>query len=285
MLWLEIMLGLLLAVSAAGILLLIKKRNSYKPAFYSLALLGVFSCSLLLFGFRNPDHAFSDEKHLLFVQSFSHADEDTEPIRIKEQILIDAPVVPQLPELPRGCEVTSLAMLLGSAGVEVDKMVLAEQVKRDPAPRIIKDGVIHFGNPHKGFVGSMYTFDEPGLGVYHEPIMELAQQYLPGKMVNLSGQSFDELKIPLSESRPVWVIINAEYRELDESYFQTWHTSDGPVKVTMKEHSVLITGYDREYIYFNDPLTGQKNKKAPISDFEKSWVQMGSQALTYQLDQ
>jgi len=48
-----------------------------------------------------------------------------------------------------------------------------------------------------------------------------------------------------------------------------------------KEHSVLLTGYDKDYIYFNDPLTGEKNKKAPLKDFEESWVQMGSQAITY----
>ncbi|MFS0644273.1 C39 family peptidase [Siminovitchia sp. 179-K 8D1 HS] len=209
---------------------------------------------------------------------------DLEIIPIKDQVLLDAPVIKQLPELPRGCEVTALAMLLESAGVHADKMKLAKEVKKDPTPRIVKNGKVHFGNPHEGFVGNMYTFSEPGLGVYHEPIMELGEKYLPGQMVNLTGESFEELKIPLSSGRPVWVIINAEYRELDDSYFETWETTSGPIKVTMKEHSVLITGYDGQYVYFNDPLTGKKNKKAPIQDFEKSWVQMGSQALTYSGD-
>ncbi|WP_339162067.1 C39 family peptidase [Siminovitchia sp. FSL H7-0308] len=207
-----------------------------------------------------------------------------EIIPIKDQVLIDAPVVNQMPELPRGCEVTALSMLLESAGVSTDKMKLAKEIKKDPTPRTVKNGKVYFGNPNEGFVGNMYTFSEPGLGVYHGPIMELGEKYLPGKMVNLTGQSFEELKIPLSTGRPVWVIINAEYRELDDSYFETWETKSGPVKITMKEHSVLITGYDEKYVYFNDPLTGKKNKKAPIRDFEKSWVQMGSQALTYSGD-
>ncbi|MFK4997364.1 C39 family peptidase [Bacillus sp. N9] len=51
-------------------------------------------------------------------------------IKIEESVWIDAPHIQQLPELPRGCEVTSLAMLLGSAGVHVDKMKLAEEVKK-----------------------------------------------------------------------------------------------------------------------------------------------------------
>ncbi|HLU21580.1 C39 family peptidase [Lederbergia graminis] len=200
---------------------------------------------------------------------------------IKDKVLIDAPLVNQLPELPRGCEVTSLSMLLASAGVEVDKMKLAEEVIKDPTPRTFVNGKIHFGNPYNGFVGNMYTFKEPGLGVYHGPIMKLAENYLPGRMIDLTGKTFDELRIPLSDGRPVWVIINAQYRELEDSYFQTWHTPDGEIKITMKEHSVLVTGYDDKYVYFNDPLTGVKNKKAPIADFKKAWVQMGSQAITY----
>lgn len=201
-------------------------------------------------------------------------------VEIKDRVLLDMPIMNQLPELPRGCEVTTLAMLLASGGVNVDKMELAQKIQRDSAPYRVINGKVHFGNPHKGFVGDMYTFDRPGLGVYHEPVMKLGEEYLPGSINNITGSSFNELKIPLSQGKPIWVIINAEYRKLPPSYFEEWQTKEGPVKITKKEHSVLITGYDAEYVYFNDPLTGKKNKKAPIQDFAESWVQMGSQALT-----
>ena len=32
---------------------------------------------------------------------------------------------------------------------------------------------------HKGFIGDMATFDKPGLGVFVEPILELAKLYVP----------------------------------------------------------------------------------------------------------
>lgn len=202
-------------------------------------------------------------------------------IKIKDQVLLNVPAISQIPDLPRGCEVTSLAMLLNNAGVTVGKMELAEKVKKDHTPQRISNGEIYFGNPNDGFVGNMYNFQEPGFGIYHKPIADLAEKYLPGKIKDLSGSDFQELKIHLSDGRPVWVITNTSYQPLSEDKFQTWNTPTGKVKITYKEHSVLITGFDPHYIYFNDPLTGEKNKKAPIKDFEESWVQMGRQAITY----
>jgi uncharacterized protein YvpB len=202
-------------------------------------------------------------------------------IKIKDQVLLTTPAVSQLPELARGCEVTSLTMLLNHAGVAVNKLELAEKVRRDPTRQKISIEEIYFGNPNSGFVGDMYSFNKPGLGVYHTPIAELAEKYLPGKIKDITGSDFDEVKIHLSDGRPVWVITNTAYQKLAENYFQTWNTPTGQVKITYKEHSVLITGYDQQFIYFNDPLSGEQNKKAPITDFEESWVQMGRQAITY----
>src|SRR5690606_20217062 len=95
----------------------------------------------------------------------------------QSSVLIDAPHIKQMPELPRGCEVTSLAMLLAFAGIYVDKMTLAKEIKRDPTPYKKIGDQITFGNPYDGFVGDMYSFDNPGLGVYHGPITELANKY------------------------------------------------------------------------------------------------------------
>lgn len=202
-------------------------------------------------------------------------------IKIQEHVLLDEPTISQYPELPRGCEVTSLAMLLQSADIKVDKLTLAKKIKKNPTPYKVEKGKTYYGHPNEGFVGSMYTYKERGLGVYHEPIRQLAESYLPGRIKDFTGSDFQEIKIHLSDNRPVWVITNTRYQKLPADAFITWQTPKGEIQVTYREHSVLLTGYDKEYIYFNDPLTGEKNKKAPLKDFEESWVQMGRQAITY----
>lgn len=208
-------------------------------------------------------------------------DELVPVIKIKASVRIKAPIITQLPELPRGCEVTSLAMLLQHAGVPADKIELAKEIKKNPVIKKVKHGKIYYGDPNEGFVGSMYTFSKPGLGVYHKPVKELAEQYLPDRVLDLTGIPFQELKIHLSDGRPVWVIINTRYKKLSKSQFETWHTSKGEIQITYREHAVLLTGYDEKYVYFNDPLSGKQNKKAPILHFEEAWVQMGKQAITY----
>lgn len=195
-------------------------------------------------------------------------------------IPLDVPLIMQKPELDRGCEVTSLAMLLQHAGVDVGKMELAEKIKKETTPYKNENGVYYYGNPNDGFVGDIYTFDKMGYGVYHGPVAELAKEYLPGKVRDLSGSSFEEaVLMPLSAGKPVWVITNARYQKLAESEFRTWNTPTGQVKITWQEHSVVVTGYDDQFVYFNDPLGAAA--KAERTGFEAAWVQMGSQAITY----
>ena len=151
-------------------------------------------------------------------------------------------------------------------------------IKKDPSPYQVKNGKVFYGNPHTGFVGRMDSYAEPGYGVYHGPVAELLNKYMPGMALDLTGCKFDELFYYLALDIPVWVIINTTYTPLPQSAFITWNTEQGEVRVTYREHSVLLTGYDGLFIYFNDPLTGAGS--AEKSAFALAWEQMGSQAVT-----
>lgn len=200
----------------------------------------------------------------------------------KSLSVLNIPVISQLPELPRGCEVTSLTMLLSSAGVETDKMTLAEKIKKDKTIPVQQSGTyLFFGNPHDGFVGDMYSFDRPGFGVYHEPVKDLAEKYKRGQIIDLTGADFEDLLFQLHKGYPVWVIVNTQFSKLGSEFFQTWDSPGGKVTTTFKEHSVLLTGYSKNYVYINDPLDSVQNKKIPLASFREAWEQMGRQGITY----
>lgn len=188
--------------------------------------------------------------------------------------------IKQLPELKRGCEVTSLAMLLNFKGVSVDKMTLAQSVKKDTTPYNVINGKIYFGNPNNGFVGDIYDYNKKGLGVYHLPIYALAVAYAGNDVVDVTGCEFEDLYYFLNKNSPVWVIINTKYDELPNSSFENWITPDGEVRVTYSEHSVLIVGYDDNFVYVNDPLSQSGYSKKEKNKFIKAWKQMGRQAVT-----
>jgi uncharacterized protein YvpB len=195
-----------------------------------------------------------------------------EPDLQTEKLVLDVPLLKQMdaPRLYNGCEVTSLAMLLQFEGLTVSKNDLANKITRVPLK--YQDG--KNGNPHVGFVGNME--DGPGLGVYHKPIFQLAQSYVNGRAEDLTKQPFSVVIEKLAAGSPVWVITTSGFAPTSE--FKTWTTPEGPVEVTFKMHSVVITGYDQDSLYINDPYGG-KNKKVNKENFIKAWEQMGSQAI------
>ncbi|MEN1937749.1 C39 family peptidase [Paenibacillus sp. 102] len=194
-----------------------------------------------------------------------------------EKILLqNVPFIQQMPELDRGCEVTSLAMMLQYAGVSVDKMTLAKEI---PKVAFSNNGVR--GNPHEGFVGNIYTFSESGYGVYHEPLVQLANKYLQNRAVDLTGKNISEIYKTVKEGAPVVMITNATYAPLDEDEFDTWETESGNVSITYNEHCILLIGYDKDSVYIHDPLSDTSSVSVPRENFEQAWIQMGNQAISY----
>lgn len=207
-----------------------------------------------------------------------HAQQKDASVNTDEEkvLLQNVPFIQQLPELDRGCEVTSLAMMLQYAGVSVDKMTLADEIEKVP---FSNNGVR--GNPNEGFVGDIYTFSESGYGVYHEPLFQLANKYLPNRAVDLTGKNINEIYKAVKEGESVVMITNATYAPLGEDEFDTWETDAGNVSITYNEHCVLLIGYDKESVYIHDPLSDTPNVSVPRENFEQAWVQMGSQAISY----
>lgn len=197
----------------------------------------------------------------------------------KPSAFISAPAIKQHPELPAGCEVTSLTMLLQFYGVNKDKMQLAQEMKRDTTPISLgADGSIEYwGNPHTGFVGDV-TRKQIGFGIYHSGLFALLEKYVP-TAVDLTGGSFQQLEAQVSQGIPVVVWTTINFKE--PAKWVKWNTPIGPIKTTFSEHAVLLVGYDQDFVYVNDPKNGHKNVKLPKSQFLKTWDMMGKQAISY----
>lgn len=268
----SVILSAFLTIILALFLLLniIKGRHRSKFLVFTFLFFCLFLYSLIAFPEKGNSKRELAKKSVAVTES---------PLQVSK--IVDVPVISQLPELPRGCEVTSLAMLLKFKGIEIDKMELAKLIRKDSTPYQIREGKVYFGNPNEGFVGDIYNLNAPGYGVYHKPIKELAESFLPDQVVDLTGSDFSDLELSISNELPVWVIINSRYQPLPSEEFRVWNTPKGEVTITYWEHSVVITGFDKKYIYFNDPLKGEKNKKAPKQDFISAWEQMGRQAISF----
>ncbi|WDL96217.1 C39 family peptidase [Alicyclobacillus sp. ALC3] len=193
--------------------------------------------------------------------------------------MLQVPAQNQLPQLPNGCEVTSLSMLFTAVGHPVSRFTLADEIAKDPTPLVKNSSgtIIEWGNPNVGFVGNMAKI---GFGVYHGPIAALINQILPNRAVDLTGQSFDTILRTVAAGTPVEVWTNQYFTPLPETAFITWQSPTGPVHTTFYEHVVLVVGYDAEHIYIDNPLGGIQSQAVNRQQFIASWKQMGSQAVT-----
>ncbi|NEW08611.1 hypothetical protein GK047_21685 [Paenibacillus sp. SYP-B3998] len=203
------------------------------------------------------------------------------PKEIKKKMMIDAPLVLQNPELPSGCELVSLTMLLQFYGIKKGKMDLLPEMKVDTTPlQRNKDGTIaYWGNPNSGYVGDI-TGKKKGFGIYHAALFDLLAKYVPSA-ADLTGTTFNKLEEKVSEGIPVVVWTTIPFTVPNENQWVVWDSPLGPIKTTFIEHAVLLVGYDEEHVYVNDPLSGRKQYQIEKQRFIKTWDAMGRQALTY----
>ncbi|MBA4538070.1 C39 family peptidase [Bacillus aquiflavi] len=204
----------------------------------------------------------------------------TEQDQKKEKIILDVPLIKQNPELKYGCEVTSTAMVLQYSGVNTNKMELYEKVKKDPDPikRAPSGDILEWGNPAEGYVGDM-TGKTAGYAVFDKPIVDLINQYLPNKAVNLTNKDFEEVLAHVSKGYPVVIWTTGDYRLPDR--WEAWKHGNETIETPLDLHVVVLVGYDQNYVYLNDPLSGKKQAKVNKEQFISSWKALKQRAVSY----
>ncbi|PGV48853.1 peptidase C39 [Bacillus sp. AFS037270] len=198
----------------------------------------------------------------------------------KQSTLLNVVLIKQNPELRYGCEVTSLAMVLNYAGVKTDKMDLYRRIQKDPDPLIksASGNILRWGNPADGFVGDM-TGRRAGYAVFDRPMVALINQKLPGRAVNLTNLPFDRVLAHVSSGYPVVVWTTGDYRLPDR--WESWYHGKQFIKTPLDLHAVVLVGYDPNYVFLNDPLSGRKQVRVNKEQFIRSWKALQSRAVSY----
>lgn len=219
------------------------------------------------------NHSFNSNKRI------SESENNT-GFKGDEVIVLDVPIINQKPELPYGCEVTSLAMVLNYAGVEVTKLELADNVLKesDPVKQTEQGDITDWGDPGQGFVGDM-TGKGKGYAVFDRPVEKLMIDYLGDSTLNLTNKDFNELLKQVYFKKPVVVWTTGDYHLPDR--WEEWNHEGKIIKTPLDLHAVVLVGYEKDYVYLNDPLSGQKKVKVDKEQFIKSWEALEKRAISY----
>lgn len=196
---------------------------------------------------------------------------------IKNSAYIDVEAILQTPELPTGCEVTSLAMLLNHVGFDIDKVELADGY--------LPKGEYRKSDFNKVFVGNPRS--RRSYGCTAGVICETAEKYLSEndpdqkwRVENITGCTPETLYSAVESNIPavVWASINME--ETIEDYTSwTDEATGSTISWLGGEHCLLLTGYDKanNVVYFNDPLKGQTAYDMTV--FEKRFDELNRNAV------
>ncbi|MGM0902876.1 MAG: C39 family peptidase [Bacillota bacterium] len=161
-------------------------------------------------------------------------------------VKLNVPLVSQLPELPTGCEITAVTMMLQYKGANVNKVTLAKEMPK------------HGWDPNYGYVGDPFT--RRGWTIHPPALTQIVKKYA-GSAELLTGRSNSVIEKKILNQKPVVVWVSPMHG--------------------FTVHALALTGYDQNNYYFNDPWTGEKDVKMSKSQFNKIWGNQDRRAISY----
>lgn len=161
-----------------------------------------------------------------------------------DHVFNNANVISQLPELPTGCEMTAVTMMLQYAGVNINKFQVAAETPRS-------------SNGDYGFVGNPYSAS--GWWVFPTGIAPVVSRHLGHSQV-MTGASLSAIQQKLLQRHLVVV----------------WMANmNGFVN-----HAITLTGFNNWGFTYNNPWTGRKESMS-YGEFYSHWNADRQRALSY----
>lgn len=179
--------------------------------------------------------------------------EDSDEIEVSTKLWKSFNTICQYPELPNGCEITSLAMLLNYYGFDVTKEELSD-VYLDKG----EVGKVDFreafeGNPR----------NENAYGCYAHVIVKAADKYLESqgaklRAVELTGVELNDLLDYTDQGVPIMTWCT--YKLAPGHYSVTWNVDGTNLTWYTPEHCMVLLGHKGDYVITADPAYGEIKK-------------------------
>ncbi|MDE5860207.1 MAG: C39 family peptidase, partial [Oscillospiraceae bacterium] len=196
-------------------------------------------------------------------------------------VYIDMENVLQLPELPVGCEITALTILLRYCGFDADKTDLARNYLPKGGRYRTEDGKNYKDSFFDYFIGDPFS---RGYGCFSNAIEKAANAYIADHgggftVKNISGSHPDVLYDYLATGTPV--LCWATDGMIEPEYYETWYDYDTGEQLDwyLNEHCFVLAGFNMssDIVTLNDPMKGIIDYN--INKFETRYDQMYRQAI------
>lgn len=225
---------------------------------------------------------------LLYWEPFSKKERETDIETISVDVVethlpsgdaISVPVVLQNPELPNGCEITSLTAVLQYYGVKTNKLAMAD--KYLPKQSIVKRNGASFGpNPYKAYTGNPRNAN--GWYVYAEPIAHAAGLVIKDTKLPLVAEVINNSTVEtidkLLENRvPVIVWVTLDLAPPIQKGGWYLNGTSTYYKAISNSHTVVILKSTATKVVVMDPIKGYVSHDKAA--FFKSYEQSGKHAL------
>ena len=195
--------------------------------------------------------------------------------------LTEFDIIEQYPELPTGCEITAMTMVLNYYGYNVDKVTMA----MDYMPKVqaefyrSEDGRLIGPDLENYFVGD--PTEETGYICGTGAIVTAANAYLTDvgsdmTAVAMKNAQPEELYDLIDQGTPVviWCTINME----DRAETDGWYREDGTyMEWSTNDHGAVLIGYDEDTVTVADPIYSRITVSRV--QFEKIFAERGGQCV------
>ncbi len=187
----------------------------------------------------------------------------------EDRFMLDVKNILQNPELPNGCEIVSLAIVLNHLGFEVDPVKLSDEY--------LPKGQYWYDSPYEKYIGDPKG---NGTGCYAKCLTETANKFLKDKGSNLvccdvSGMSLGELEAYVDKGIPV-IIWGTVFMDCDPKVSYSYWYGNEVVTWYSHSHCLVMIGHSAYTYIFADPLCGITNYDR--ADVLKSYEQIFTQA-------